>query len=340
MKKKQIIAIVIVCCIVIATGLVGVRSAIMMNDLKEKSTLTAQKNLEQLLGMSGDQIDLPDEEYIGQIDIVGTIQEDDAGAAGMVSGSQYRHSQYLKFIEQMEGDEKNKGIFLYVDSPGGTVYASDEMYLRLMEYKEKTGRPIYAYFASQACSGAYYISMAADKIYANRNCWTGSIGVIISLMNYEKMLDKIGVSEIDITSGKNKTIGSAAHEMTEEQSKILQSLVDEAYDQFTGIVATGRKMDIAQVKKLADGRIYSAQQAKENKLVDEIMGLEEMKEAYAASVGSEGINFFQPAGDSQWMQLFGGLFGLGKRFGTDSEIQAAKDWIEQDESGVLMYYAR
>jgi len=142
MKKKQIIAIVIVCCIVIATGLVGVRSAIMMNDLKEKSTLTAQKNLEQLLGMSGDQIDLPDEEYIGQIDIVGTIQEDDAGAAGMVSGSQYRHSQYLKFIEQMEGDEKNKGIFLYVDSPGGTVYASDEMYLRLMEYKEKTGRPI------------------------------------------------------------------------------------------------------------------------------------------------------------------------------------------------------
>ena len=340
MKKKQIIAIVLVCFILIATGLVGVRSAIMMNDLKEKSSTTAQKSLEQILGMSSEQIALPETEYIGQIDIVGTIQDSDDISTAVTSDNKYRHSLYLKYIEQMEEDDMNKGILLYVDSPGGTVYASDEMYLRLMEYKEKTGRPVYAYFASQACSGAYYISMAADKIYANRNCWTGSIGVIISLMNYEKMLDKIGVSEIDITSGKNKTIGSGAHEMTEEQGKILQNLVDEAYDQFTGIVAAGRKMDIAQVKKLADGRIYSAQQAKENKLIDEIMGFEEMKDAYAASVGSEGITFFQPSNDTQWMKIFGSLFGLGKRFVTDSEIQAAKDWIEQDESGVLMYYAK
>ncbi len=340
MKKKQIIAIALVCFILISTGLVGLRSAMMMNKLRERSTETAQKNLEQIMGIARDKTSLPGEDYIGQIDIVGTIQNSDQ-AAGAITGGQYNHSLYLSFIEQMEGDDKNKGIFLYVDSPGGTVYESDELYLRLMEYKEKTGRPIYAYFASQACSGAYYISMAADKIYANRNCWTGSIGVIISLMNYEKMLDKVGVSEIDITSGVNKTIGSGAHEMTEEQEKILQSLVDEAYDQFTAIVADGRKMDAETVKKLADGRIYSAQQARDNKLIDEIMGLEEMKKAVATSVGSEDILFFQPEGDPQWVKLFGNLFGKGSSlFKTDSDIQAAREWLEQDESGVLMYYAR
>jgi protease-4 len=162
----------------------------------------------------------------------------------------------------MEMADNNKGILLYVNSPGGTVYESDEMYLKLLEYKEKTGTPVYAYFASEACSGAYYISMAADEIYANRNTWTGSIGVIISLMNYEGLLKKIGVEEIDITSGKNKTIGSGAHEMTPQQAKILQRLVDEAYDQFTKIVAKGRDMKLEKVQKLGDGRIYSAAQAK------------------------------------------------------------------------------
>ncbi len=343
MKKKQIIAIALVCFILISTGLVGLRSAMMMNQLREKSTESAQKNLEQVLGIVKEKTSLPTTDYIGQIDIVGTIQNSSQMSGAITGDNQYNHSLYLDFIEQMEGDEKNKGIFLYVDSPGGTVYESDELYLRLMEYKEKTGRPIYAYFANQACSGAYYISMAADKIYANRNCWTGSIGVIISLMNYQKMLEKIGVSEIDITSGVNKTIGSGAHEMTEDQGKILQSLVDEAYEQFTAIVADGRKMDPETVKKLADGRIYSAQQAKDNKLIDEIMGLEEMKKTVADSVGSEDILFFQPAGDTQWMQLFSSLFGkggIGDLFKTDSDIEAAREWLEQDESGVLMYYAR
>ena len=112
-----------------------------------------------------------------------------------------------------------------------------------MEYKEVTGRPIWAYFASQACSGGYYIGMAADKVYANRNCWTGSIGVIVSLMNCRDLYDKLGIKEIDITSGANKAMGSSGLDLTQEQYDILQSLVDEAYDQFVGIVSTGRGMD-------------------------------------------------------------------------------------------------
>lgn len=340
MKRKQAIAIVIVCAILVCTGLIGVRSAKVLNDLKQKSSDTAKQNLEQMVGKSMDTIAVPDTDYIGQLDIVGTIQGSESLTDYAMTQSQYNHTLYMKFVDQMMEDPNNKGIFLYVDSPGGTVYHSDELYLKLMQYKEKTSRPIYAYFANQACSGAYYISMAADKIYANRNCWTGSIGVIISLMNYEKMLEKVGVSEIDITSGKNKTIGSAAHEMTKEQKAILQSLVDEAYDQFTGIVATGRNMDINQVKELADGRIYSALQAKGANLVDEIMGLEDTKASITATFGESQPEYFVPSDDSGWKFLFGSLFSTANRFKQNSEIQAARDWIEQDESGVLMYYAK
>ena len=339
MKKKQILGILAVCLILVITGAIGVYSAITMNKMKKESEKSMQKSLQSLLGGSESSIALPQKDFIGQINIVGTIAETSSVPNSLSDGTEYRHDYYLKYIDTMEQSKYNKGIFLYVNSPGGTVYASDELYLRLMKYKENTGRPVYAYFASEACSGAYYISMAADKIYANRNCWTGSIGVIISLMNYEELMKKIGVSEIDITTGANKTIGSAAHEMTKEQRQIFQSLVDEAYEQFTGIVADGRKLDIATVKKLADGRIYSAKQAKEQKLVDEIMGLEETKGSVADTLGNKDILFFEPK-NNQFDAIFNRIFGKASLFQNKSEIQAAKEMMDQDESGVLMYYAK
>jgi protease-4 len=240
----------------------------------------------------------------------------------------------------MEKSDKNKGILLYVDSPGGAVYESDEMYLKLMEYKEKTKRPIWAYFASQACSGGYYISMAADKIYANRNCWTGSIGVIVSLTNCKKLYDKLGIKEIDITSGKNKAMGSQGLELTKEQRGILQSLVDEAYDQFVGIVADGRKMDKSAVKKIADGRIYSAKQAKEINLVDEVGSLKDEKKAFAKEAGfSEDITYYTPEKDSL-SGMFSSIFGAVKDIVPKSDIDLAEDIVKNNGNGVLKYYAK
>ena len=128
--------------------------------------------------------------------------------------------------------------------------------------------------------------------------------------------------------------------MTKEQKEILQSLVDEAYDQFTGIVADGRKMDVKKVKELADGRIYSALQAKEINLVDEIMGFEDTKEAVISSFADAKPEIFVPADNKGWKIIFGNLFNTANKFKQNSEIQAARDWIEQDESGVLMYYAK
>ena len=340
MKGKQLAGIIAACLILAVTGMIGIGAAVYKNKMVEKSGKKTEEVLDGFLGRSRKDIKLPAEEYIGQIDVVGTIQKEDQSIDGISSGEEYRHGFYLDYIDSMIGSEQNKGIFLYVDSPGGTVYESDELYLKLMEYKEKTGRPVYAYFASQACSGAYYISMAADKIYANRNSWTGSIGVIISLMNYEDLMKKVGVSEIDITSGKNKTIGSGAHEMTKEQKEILQSLVDESYEQFTGIVAEGRNMDIKTVRKLADGRIYSAAQARKLGLLDEVMGLEEAKAEIGTALGSSKIRFFVPEKDTQLQFYFNQILGAAGKLGRQSDIQAARDLMENDESGVLMYYAK
>ena len=340
MKTKQIISIVITGVVIIAVGITGVASNVIGSKLiKQNKTETSSIVKDMFSSVSGDSnIELPNKDFVGVINIEGEIGASSSNS--LTSDSTYNHDFYLKYIEKMEKSDKNKGILLYVDSPGGAVYESDEMYLKLMEYKEKTKRPIWAYFASQACSGGYYISMAADKIYANRNCWTGSIGVIVSLTNCKKLYDKLGIKEIDITSGKNKAMGSQGLELTKEQRGILQSLVDEAYDQFVGIVADGRKMDKSAVKKIADGRIYSAKQAKEINLVDEVGSLKDEKKAFAKEVGfSEDITYYTPEKGSL-SGMFSSIFGAVKDIVPKSDIDLAEDIVQNNGNGVLKYYAK
>ena len=198
---------------------------------------------------------------------------------------EYSHKYILNSIRAMARDEKNKGIILYLNTPGGSVFASDELYFAIKEYQKETGRPVYSAMQSMAASGGYYISAPCDKIFANRNCWTGSIGVTLGTMyDVSELLDNLGVKTVTITSGDNKAMGSNTEPMTKEQREIYQSLVDEAYEQFIDIVSEGRKMDPDEVKKIADGRIYTAKQALEIGLIDEIGtfedALNDMKKVY------------------------------------------------------------
>lgn len=226
--------------------------------------------------IGNDQVDLPKEPYIGTIYVEGTIGSGTSDYFGIPIG--YQHEWTLKQIDELISDENNKGLILHVNSPGGGVYESDELYLKVKEYQQTTKRPVYAYFGSMAASGGYYISASADKIVANRNCWTGSIGVTIgTLFDFSQLLENYGVKSKTITSGPNKAMGSNYDELTPEQLTIFQSLIDEAYAQFTGIVAEEREMDIDTVKKIADGRIYTAKQALENGLVDKIASFDDAK---------------------------------------------------------------
>ncbi len=210
-------------------------------------------------------------DYISAIYITGMISEENRT---------YNQKWLLRQIKKAGSDPKNAGVLLVIDSPGGTVYESDEAYLALRKYKKSTGRPVYAYFGSLAASGGYYIGCAADKIFANRNTLTGSIGVIAGQsVDATELLGKVGIKMTTITAGKNKNMGNYNSVLTDEQRAIFQSIADEAYEQFTGIVAESRKMKISDVKKLADGRVYTALQAKNNGLVDAVCPLEEAKES-------------------------------------------------------------
>ncbi len=216
-------------------------------------------------------ITYPVEPYVGVIYVEGTIQGTDPYAELLGGSYSYNHNFTMNAVNQLISDPNNKGIMLYIDSPGGTVFHTDELYIKLMEYKEKTGRPIYAYFGSMACSGGYYLGMAADKIIVNRNSLTGSIGVTMGvIVDATEYYEREGLKITPIYIGKNKTMGSEFEPLTDEQKEIFLSLAQESYDQFVGIVAQGRDKSVDEIIELADGRIYTPKQAKENGLVDEI----------------------------------------------------------------------
>ena len=204
--------------------------------------------------------------YIATLYIEGIIQDEN---------KTYNQRWLLDTIHELKEDKKNKAVLLFIDSPGGGIYEADEAYLALCDYTESTGRPIYAYMGSLAASGGYYIACAAEKIYANRNTLTGSIGVIAGQsIDATGLLEKLGIKSETFISGKNKNMLSYDNPLTSEQRAIMQSLADDAYDQFTSVVSEGRNLSIDKVRVLADGRLYTASQAKRNGLIDEISSWE------------------------------------------------------------------
>lgn len=226
--------------------------------------------------------------YIAGIYVEGTIQEGNVNYLGQAVG--YQHQWTLDTIEELTYDRNNKGLIIFIDSPGGGVYESDELYFKIKEYREYTGNPVYAVMGSTAASGGYYISAPCDKIYANRNTWTGSIGVTIGTMvDISGLLEQYGVKTTTITSGANKAMGSSYRPMSDEEKDIWQGLVDEAYDQFVDIVAEGRGLDKDYVYEIADGRILSASQAIELGLVDEIGDIDDATFDMISEIGDFSI---------------------------------------------------
>ena len=158
----------------------------------------------------------------------------------------------------------------------------------------------------------------------------------MSLVNTKDLYDKLGIKEINITSGKNKAMGSSGQDLTDEQKEILQSNVDEAYEQFVSIVADGRKMDVETVKKIADGRIYTAKQALELGLIDEIADYETVETAIADSLG-EDVELYTP--DTSTNDFFSSLFSAYKGTKEKSDAQVITEYLEKAGNRGLMYYA-
>jgi protease IV len=178
-------------------------------------------------------------------------------------------------LRQARNDPSVAAVVLEVNSPGGGVTASDEMHQSILDFREQTGLPVVVSMGDVAASGGYYISTAADRIVANETTLTGSLGVIFALTDFSELADRYGVEQEVVKSGEFKDMGSSFRDLTPEEREILQSIVDESYDEFVGVIVEGRGLPEERVREIADGRVYSGEQAKELGLVDSFGGLDE-----------------------------------------------------------------
>ncbi len=173
-------------------------------------------------------------------------------------------------IERYRTQHSVKALVVRIDSPGGGVAPSQEIYGGILKFRRASGKPVVASMGRVAASGGYYVAAAADRIVANPGTITGSIGVIMQLPNVSGLLQKVGVSTTIIKSGQFKDMGGAVRELTEAERKVLQDLLDDVHAQFIDAVAAGRKIDRAKVVPLADGRVFSGRHAQAVGLVDEL----------------------------------------------------------------------
>jgi len=194
----------------------------------------------------------------------------------------------IDLLKRYDEDRSVRAIVLRVDSPGGGVVPSQEIYEEVKKIREKGDKKIIVSMGSVAASGGYYISCPADRIIANPGSITGSIGVIMELANIEGLLDKIGVKSVVIKSGKHKDIGSIMRAMSPEEREILQKVLDDVHNQFIEAVAKGRGIKEEEVRSIADGRIFTGRQAKELGLVDDIGNLEDAIKIAAKLSGIKG----------------------------------------------------
>lgn len=219
----------------------------------------------------------------------GIIESDNQIAIVEVQGMITRSREIVQQLRKFQRAPHVKGIIVRIDSPGGAVGPSQEIYNAIVKIKEDGKKKIFASLGSVAASGGYYIASAADKIFANPGTLTGSIGVIMAFSNIQELIAKIGVKPEVIKSGKFKDAGSPVRTISSEERQLLQNLVDDVHQQFVEDVAKGRNLSVQEVKLLADGRVFTGRQALELKMVDQLGGLQDAIDLLATQANIEGL---------------------------------------------------
>jgi protease IV len=191
-------------------------------------------------------------------------------------------------INSYAEDSSVRAILIRIDSPGGGVVASQEIFNAVLNARKQGKKKVVISMGSVAASGGYYIAAAGDRIIANPGTLTGSIGVKMEFANLEKLLEKIGVRGMVVKAGEYKDIGSPFREMTEPEKRLLQAVIDDVHSQFIEAVAKGRNLPEADVKAIADGRIFTGRQALQLKLVDQLGDLEDSINVTAELAGIKG----------------------------------------------------
>ena len=194
----------------------------------------------------------------------------------------------LDQLDSLANHPDTRAIVLRVDSPGGEITVAEEIFNGIAKAKEKHDLPVVASMGSTAASGGYFVCCAADRVFANKTTMTGSLGVIAEYPNAESLLSKVGVEIETIASGEFKSAGSLAKSLTEAQRHHIQDLIQEYHEMFVVMISEGRSMDANRVRELADGRLFTGQQALDEGLVDEIGDLDDALRYAARQAGIKG----------------------------------------------------
>ncbi len=201
-------------------------------------------------------------------------------SSNVLSGSVVNPDTIKSEIKEAEEDSSVGAILLDINSPGGTPVASEE----IMNAVKNCKKPVVAWISDTGASGAYLAASSADEIIASNSSWVGSIGVILDLTNLSDLYQKIGITKYVIKGGKYKDIGADYRNLTPEEKSMLQTMVNEDYDNFVSMVAENRNLSKEYVKSIAEGRIYTGKQAKDLKLINET-GSKEQALDIAAKLG-------------------------------------------------------
>ena len=192
-----------------------------------------------------------------------------------LTGVIFDSKSWIEQLRRFADNSAIKAIILRIDSPGGGVAASQEVYNEVLRIRREKRKVIVSSIGSVGASGAFYIACGTDKIVANAASITGSIGVIAEWVNYGELLKWAKLKSVVLKSSELKDAGSPVRELTEEEKKYLQNIIDDMYIQFVQVVAEGRKFDLERAKSFSDGRVYTGKDAKSKKLIDEIGSLQD-----------------------------------------------------------------
>jgi len=272
------------------------------------------------------------------IDVSGMITN---STGSYFSTLEYNHNKILNDLDRIKEDDTVKAILLKVNSPGGSVYETSELNRKIYEVAETKNIPVYVSMESMAASGGYYISAKADKIYATPDTITGSIGVIMSGINYSGLMEDYGVEDTTIKSGDLKDIGSSTRPVTEKDIEVLQDLVDNMYERFVDVIEEGRGMDRNTVYEIADGRIYDGEQALEVGLIDEIGFYDKALDDLQKDYGLEDAQVITYSDDK--LDVFNNFIGSASNIIRNQNIdvnvggfQLEKSW--QEQKGFMYMY--
>ena len=213
------------------------------------------------------------------MDLSGVISEEPLVSLGAQAPRVSLLARVREELKKAEDDDRIQALVVRINSPGGTATASDILYRELSTFKARKKIPVVAAIMDVGASGGYYVALAADTIVAHPTTVTGSIGVVMLTLNAEGLLQKVGIAPLAIKSGAKKDMGSPFRGLSDEERQIFQGVIDDLYGRFVSLIAKERRMPEDKVRAFADGRIYTARQAKELGLVDRVGYLEEAVEA-------------------------------------------------------------